>query len=104
MSQSKNDSLFSRVFDGPDSLFGRIFGSETEEATEAELPPASVRITLGQKQFDRLERGEVLKYKADGQTIELVAPAKYPREYVERMLHDRHITQAEAEIMLRMRA
>jgi hypothetical protein len=94
-------ALFESIFDGPDSMFGRIFGSDEPAAAPAQ---PDIRIKLNQKQFDRLVEGNELKYKVDGQTILLVAPAKHSREKVANLLKAGSITSEQAEKMLRMRA
>lgn len=99
-----NESLFGRIFEGPDSLFGRVFGEDEPLAPAAAPTQPDIRIKLNQLQFDRLMDGIELKYKVDGQMIRLVAPARYSRQHIEQMLKDQRITQAEADEMLRMRA
>ena len=96
-------SLFRSIFDGPDSMFGRVFGEFNPQPAAAPTEP-DIRISLKQKHIDLLLDGKELKYTVDGRTIRLVAKAKYEREYVDRLLKDGFINKTEADIMLRTRA
>lgn len=78
------------------SLFKRILGKTPEKST--------VRVTLNQKMIDDLMDGKTVTFQADGRTIEVVAPAKYDREYCDFMFTNRLISKVEYEIMLRQRA
>jgi hypothetical protein len=98
-----NTSLFGSIFDGPDSVFGRVFGEFDPQPAATPAEP-DIRIKLKQKHIDSLLEGKELKYKVGGRVIRLVASAKYEREYVDNLLRDGYISKTEADIMLRMRA
>ena len=57
-------ALFERIFDGPDSVFGRIFGpSEPEQQT--------VRITLTTEHLKKLCARETLSFVTEDARIEV---------------------------------
>ena len=69
-------AIFEEIFDGPDSVFGQIFGPgraklrQQEKVAASSVQPASeVRIKLGKKHIDLLEAGREVTFVAGSQTI-----------------------------------
>ena len=61
-------AIFEEIFEGPDSIFGQIFGPSREKLAEIEAAkkPRKVRIKVKPEQIDKLLAGESLKFTAKG--------------------------------------
>ena len=59
----KNDSVFGAMFDGPDSVFGKLFGD-----SKVNLPTKVIRLKLKPLQKAQLERDSLVTYRV-GDTI-----------------------------------
>lgn len=65
-------ALFEEIFDGPDSLFGRIFGPSSQRTSRiiTHFPPKpTLRVTLTAEHLEQLHAGKSVTFNADGQSI-----------------------------------
>lgn len=61
-------AVFEQIFDGPDSVFGRIFGPSQDAMDEArklvrKRKWRTIRFKLTQSQIDRLQSGDHVVFK-----------------------------------------
>ncbi len=68
---NSHPGMFDAIFEGPDSLFGRIFGHN-----ETPAPVRELRIKMTEKQLQRLIARKPLKYKAGDSEITITPPPK----------------------------
>lgn len=64
-------AMFEQIFDGPDSVFGQIFGPSREKlrqerraAKRTAKKPKPIRVTMTKAQLQKLGRGEELTFDA----------------------------------------
>ena len=64
-------ALFEEIFDGPNSLFGQIFGSFSDKLRSVKQPAAvpNIRIKLTKKQLERLLAGKTETFQGGGHSI-----------------------------------
>lgn len=59
-----NESVFDAMFEGPDSVFGRMFGSTMKKAPRSSPPDPTVRVKISKAQLAMLVKGESLNFKS----------------------------------------
>ena len=68
-------ALFEEVFDGPDSLFGRVFGPsrfklrQMARAAKKAAPAAEIHFNMSNDNLIDLAAGGILRFKSRGQTF-----------------------------------
>jgi hypothetical protein len=88
-------------FPAPRSLMGLLFG---EDYNGKSGPKPTIRCSLNQAQIDALCDNKAVRFSTDDADIQLVAPARYTRKYVDGLLKAGRIDYAQQQAMLRERA
>lgn len=62
---ASDPSVFDAMFEGPNSVFGRMFGSMYRLPPRSSPPPAKVRVKISKAQLAMLVKGESLNFKSE---------------------------------------
>lgn len=62
-------ALFEEIFDGPDSLFGRIFGPSREKLAQTK---STIRVQLTPELLKDIGQGKIVCFETEHETIQIM--------------------------------